>query len=228
MINDKAFIVSRNPSCTPKLLSKKTSLAIEHMAAYYRERERMIDYYIKILQEAYATYGYDNPFTSYGTFDEKFINADFSTPSMQQKIGIVHKYASNWNSWVKEGIRSFIFKRSQNYFVKKADSNGKVYFDKDYHIDTSYKNYFYLLALDEKIYEMYIYNKNYIKKYNNKLKHRDLIFDYVEAVLKIRKDKTYEEDIKYATLEEIKAMGYDEIPAYYEVDNFLGPKGPGR
>ena len=207
MISDKAFIVSRNPSCTPKLLSTKTPLAIEHMAKYYRERERMIDYYISVLKEAYAKYGYDNPFTRYGDFDERFINADFSTPSMQQKMGIVHNYASKWNKWVKEGIRDFTFRRSHNYFVKKVDGNGKEYLDKDYRIEINYKNYFYFLALDEKIYEMYKYNKEYLKKYNSKLKHRDLIFDYVEAVLKVKKDREDDEEM---------------------LDDFLGPKGPGR
>ena len=228
MINDKAFIVSRNPSCTPKLLATKTPLAIEHMAAYYRERERMIDYYIRVLKEAYAKYGYDDPFTRYGAFDERFINADFSTSSMQQKMGIVHSYAAKWNSWVKEGIRDFTFKRSQSYFVKKVNRNGKEYLDKDYHIEINYKNYFYFLALDEKIYEMYNYNKKYIKKYNSKLRHRDLIFDYVETVLKVKNDKNYEKDIKYVTLGELENMGYDELSDGYEVDNFLGPKGPGR
>lgn len=206
MINDKAFIVSRNPSCTPKLLSEKTPLAIEHMASYYREREKMIDYYISVLKEAYAKYGYDNPFTSYGVFDERFINADFATPSMQKKMGIVHSYAPKWNKWVKEGIRDFIFRRSQNYFVKKIDRNGKEYLDKDYQIKTGYKNYFYLLALDEEIYEMYNYNKNYLKKNNSNLKHRDLIFDYVEAVLNVKN-----------TIEDEEML-----------DDFLGPKGPGR
>ncbi len=211
MISEKAYIVSRNPSCTPKLLSKKTPLAIEHIATYYRERERMIDYYISVLKEAYAKYGYDNPFTSYGAFDERFINADFSTPSMQRKMGIVHSYAPTWNKWVKEGIQNFIFKRSQSYFAKKIDNRGNIYTDKDYHVDTSYKNYFYLLALDEKIFEMYNYNKNYLKKYHSKLRHRDLIFDYVETVLKVKKN-----------------MEYDEMPDGYEIDDFLGPKGPGR
>ena len=207
MISEKAFILSRNPSCTPKLLSKKTPLAIEHMAAYYRERERMIDYYIKVLKEAYARFGYNDPFTKYGSFDERFINPDFSTPSMQQKMGIVHSYAPNWNVWAKEGIRDFIYRRSQNYFIKKTDRNGKEYLDNNYHIEINYKNYFYLLALDEKIYEMYNYNKNYLKRNNGNLKHRDLIFDYVEAVLKVKEDGVYDEEL---------------------LDDFLGPKGPGR
>ena len=104
-------------------------------------------------------------------------------------------------------FRKPIYEMYQNYFVKKVDINGKEYLDKDYQIETGYKNYFYLLALDEKIYEMYKYNKEYLKKYNSKLKHRDLIFDYVEAVLKVKKTMEYDEEM---------------------LDDFLGPKGPGR
>ncbi len=226
----KGYIISRNPSCTEKYLKDKPPLTLEHIAAYYQEREKMIDYYIKVLKECYAKYGYDNPFTAYGTNDDRFINPNFGSKSMQSKMRIVHSYATQWSRGIRDDINAYIYCRTNKYFIEKYDANGHIYYDREYPFDSSYKNYFYLLALDEAVYELYKDNKKYLTKKSNhsNLKHKDLIADFVEISLGLKKQSSYPEEITFINSKEMTAMGYEEVPDGYQIDNFLGPQGPGR
>ena len=50
MVTVKSYIIARNPVCTSKFLDSKPPLALDHIADYYQEREKMIDYYIRVLK----------------------------------------------------------------------------------------------------------------------------------------------------------------------------------
>ncbi len=227
MATIQSAIIAMNPSCTPKFLNTKTPLALEHIKEFYDLREQWIDYYIRILKETYAKYGYDTPFADYGEESSKLINADFGSDAMQRKMRIVHAYENKWSKGVNEAITEYIYRREKRYFCEKCDKYGKFYFDENYAVDISLKNYFYLLALDEAIYELYKYNKKLIAK-NPTFKHEDLIIYYVTNTLGIKEGRSYEDEPTYIREEDLPLLGYDELPADYLIDNLLGPKGPGR
>lgn len=216
MATIKSEIIAINPLCTPKFLSDKSDLALDNIRAYYKERENWIDYYIKVLKENYAKYGYDNPFLEAGKEDKRFISANFGSETMQKKIKVVYHYEPTWSKGIGEAIDEYIARRTSKYFGPNEV------------LDFSYKNYFYLLALDETIYNLYKDHKKYLDKTKNKtINNEDLIKDFVEIALGI-KHKSYEDEIMYVNEDELNDMGFDELPEGYEFDNFLGPKGPGR
>ena len=130
---------------------------------------------------------------------------------MQSKIKIVNKYETTWSKGISESINKYIYRRWSKYFKENYNSEGKYYFKDNPCTDTTYKCYFYLLALDETLYSFYKENKKYLNKVNSNLKHRDLIEDYVINALGI-KEKYYPNESTYITLEELKQMGLDEVP----------------